>query len=316
MAINAKGRDISLWNNIQDWDLFSAANDFVLIRTGQNNYEDKMFRSHYAEAKKRKMRIGLWHFVQPNLVNATEQAMTFVKIYKSLPVRERIIALDCEDISFKTELGYSVTTPIGKSQYTWLVSTMVNTIIREIPDIRIGIYTRKFFWNEWVYTPGTPYTFNGVQYVTPDWSKYWLWVASYNAGSPYLPAPWQTWTFWQDGADLTAGCDRKVDRDTFNGTPQAMDTFFGIPQPVTPPVIVTPPIVVPPTVTPKVVIPKTALRVRKDPSLTARIIGTSSAGEVFELASQEKIVSGGVTYVPIKTYIAIEQNGQKLADLK
>ena len=169
---NAKGRDISLWNVIQNWDLFAAANDFVLIRTGQNNYEDRLFRSHYQEAKKRRMRIGLWHFVQPNLVNAHEQAMTFVKIYKSLPEQERIIALDCEDISFKTELGYSITTPLTKSQYTWLVSTMLNDIMREIPGVRIGIYTRKSFWNQWVHTPGTPYSFNGVPYVTPDWSKF------------------------------------------------------------------------------------------------------------------------------------------------
>lgn len=312
---NAKGRDISLWNVIQDWDLFAAANDFVLIRTGQNNYEDKMLRSHYAEALKRKMRIGLWHFVQPNLVNAEEQAMKFVSIYKSLPRQEKMIALDCEDISFKTETGYNVTTPLGKSQYTWLVSTMINVIQRELPGLRVGIYTRKFFWNEWVYTPGTPYTFNGRQYTTPDWSKNWLWVASYNAGAPYLPTPWLTWTFWQDGADITAGADRKVDRDYFNGAPQAMDAFFGIPSVTPPPVVVLPP-VTPPTTVPKVVIPKTTLRIRKDPSLTARVIGTSIAGEVFELASQEKIVSGGVTYVPIKTYIAIEQNGQKLADLK
>jgi GH25 family lysozyme M1 (1,4-beta-N-acetylmuramidase) len=312
---NAHGRDISLWNKIDNWDLFSAANDFALIRTGQNNYEDPQFRDHYNNALKKNMRIGLWHFVQPNLTNAEEQAGKFISIYKSLPRKEKIVALDCEDISFKTETGYNTTTPLGKSQYTWLVATMISLIQRDIPGIRVGIYTRKFFWNEWVYTPGTPYTFGGVKYITPDFSKNWLWVASYNAGAPYLPAPWLTWTIWQDGADLTPGAERKVDRDYYNGTPESMDAFFGIPTVSLPPVVI-PPVVTPPTTIPKVVVPKTTLRLRKDPSLTARIIGTSSAGEIFELASQEKIVSGGVTYVPIKTYIAIEQNGQKLADLK
>lgn len=45
-----------------------------------------------------------------------------------------------------------------------------------------------------------------------------LWIANYGVGSPEVPAPWKTWTFWQHS-------DTPVDTDYFNGTEAQLRAF-------------------------------------------------------------------------------------------
>lgn len=52
-------------------------------------------------------------------------------------------------------------------------------------------------------------------------SWYW-WVADYGVMQPKMAAPWDRWTFWQNG-------DSPVDTDTFNGTEDQLLAFTRMP---------------------------------------------------------------------------------------
>jgi lysozyme len=67
----------------------------------------------------------------------------------------------------------------------------------------------------------------------------WLWISQYGP-TAVIPPAWKAWTMWQytDGAigpqpHTVAGVGA-CDRDTFNGTPDALNTFW-TPPPVAPP---------------------------------------------------------------------------------
>jgi GH25 family lysozyme M1 (1,4-beta-N-acetylmuramidase) len=52
--------------------------------------------------------------------------------------------------------------------------------------------------------------------------KWYLWLADYGVSSPAVPAPWQQWTFWQNG-------DTPIDTDRFNGDEAALLAFTRMP---------------------------------------------------------------------------------------
>jgi lysozyme len=49
-----------------------------------------------------------------------------------------------------------------------------------------------------------------------------LWIANYGVLHPHVPAPWDTWTFWQAG-------ENPVDTDRFNGTHGQLLAFCRMP---------------------------------------------------------------------------------------
>jgi lysozyme len=73
----------------------------------------------------------------------------------------------------------------------------------------------------------------------PVLTNCWLWISQY-ASTAVIPPAWKAWTMWQytDGAagpqPHTVNGVGACDRDTFNGTPDALQTFWNA-VPVTPP---------------------------------------------------------------------------------
>jgi len=70
-----------------------------------------------------------------------------------------------------------------------------------------------------------------LPYMNPAWaeaggsagmSSWFLWIAHYGVSRPSVPAPWQTWTFWQY-------TDEPVDGDRYYGTEQQLLEFCRMP---------------------------------------------------------------------------------------
>jgi hypothetical protein len=69
-----------------------------------------------------------------------------------------------------------------------------------------------------------------------------LWLANYKVSAPYLPKPWQKWTFWQwteagYGQDYGVNQyeERAVDLNYFNGSVEELAAFCNASVPSTPP---------------------------------------------------------------------------------
>lgn len=227
-------RDLSVWNKIVSWQRFAKVTAGVLLRTSQNNWEDTSFRSKYAAAIAEKMRVAIWHFVEPDKAPGP-QADTFAGIYKSLPQNHRKW-LDCEEIHYWTRdvpAREVYIKPKSPQQYTYLLKVMLDRLEADDPNNLPGIYTRKTFWDDWTLPANEKFWYEGKQYTTPDWGKYLLWNAYYGTTMPqyYIPLEWraeQNWTFWQDGAFLVDGAEGVIDHNFFNGTLAELDEVFAV----------------------------------------------------------------------------------------
>jgi len=266
----AKACDMSMYNRVISWPALSKAVDMVLLKSSQNNYIDSTFRDKWANAQANNIRTGVWHFYHPN-VDYGIQSKTFLDIYNTLNPKPKAIALDCEDISYKTSEGtWARVDPNSKQEYTlWVMNWL--TVVERSTGVVPGIYTRKSFWDNWVCRSGEKFVYSGKEFTAPDWSRYWLWVANYYVTNPAIPLDWKTWKFWQWGTYQTDGIQTPVDADWYNGTVQDMDAWLGTPPkpPVTPPV--DPVVPVKPTLRYKA---NATINIRSYPNTYAPIVGT------------------------------------------
>jgi GH25 family lysozyme M1 (1,4-beta-N-acetylmuramidase) len=260
--------DVSQWNVITDWALLKESCEGILIKSSQGIVEDPTFRLKFAGSKSNDMRVGIWHFYQPDM-DWKIQADAFLKIYNSLPASQKPpwIGLDCEESAWVDDKGVKHTDlPPSVAIYSaglaqWLITIVVET------KITPTIYTRASWWNQWV-TPG-------------HWNIYPLWVAHYGVVKPTLPRDWagNQWQFWQWGESQTPGIKMPVDSDWFDGTEEELDVLFGIGAvPITPaPVVPTPPPLA--TILFKVEITAPTLNKRTGPGTKYPVVAQLKAGD-------------------------------------
>lgn len=56
----------------------------------------------------------------------------------------------------------------------------------------------------------------------------WFWRAQYGGSSPLVPPTWSTWTMWQyTSSGVVSGISGSCDRDTFNGSMDALFQLWG-----------------------------------------------------------------------------------------
>jgi murein DD-endopeptidase MepM/ murein hydrolase activator NlpD len=226
----ATTRDISFYNAITSWATFKANTDMVILRTSQKDWEDRSFRSHWAGARSVAMRIGLYHFMHPDF-DGHIQAHFFAQLYKSLGVKIRFVALDCEAVDYwdRTDPQNPVHVqiyPTSKEEYTFWIMQWLSSTEQDLGIIPL-IYTSQGFWDYYVIRSNTKFMYNGVEYTTPDWSRHPLWVANYDVLVPNLPKDWKTWIMWQNTANLIAGASGNIDHNYVNGTVADLDIFLG-----------------------------------------------------------------------------------------
>ena len=208
-----------------DWNRVRELGIGILIRGGQYNYEDSLFRTHYNNAVTHGVPFGMYWFVQPDKP-PTLQLNKLFEVYDSLAVKPKVIAIDVEPIVYT---GVSIYPPTPEIHSYWLMVFLAE--IEKHTGLVPVIYTRQNYWDEWVRRSGTRILYNGMPYILPDWSHYPLWIASWTVYTQNIriPLDWTVWKIWQyeGGTGRQDGIIGPVDKNYFNGTQEEMVEFFG-----------------------------------------------------------------------------------------
>lgn len=229
-----------------DWQKLKALGVGIIARGGQSDFTDNLFLQHYKGAQSAGVPFGMYWFYQPNLSHVAQLA-ALLKVYDALAVKPKVICIDVENIAYVDAYGtkINILPPSVDVHSVWMMKMLSG--IEQSTGVIPGVYTRADYWNTWVKRSGASVNVGGTNYVMPDWSHYWLWIASWLNYSTdiRIPSDWKTWKVWQyeGGSGRQDGITGPTDLDYYNGSQAEMEAFFGTIVPV-PPVV--PPVVPPP----------------------------------------------------------------------
>jgi GH25 family lysozyme M1 (1,4-beta-N-acetylmuramidase) len=190
------------------WSQVAASGQsFAVIKaTESTTYTNPYEQGDVAGARQAGLRVGLYHFARPSLVNGSAPADAIAEAdYFSHQVSAVTGAQLPPTLDLEVNGGLSV------SQLTAWTSAFL-TRVQTDTGRRPMIYTGPYFWNT---------SMGGSTAFT----SYPLWEAHYTtASNPQAFGGWSGWTIWQwsDGAyaspDAVQGISGTVDRDRFAGT--------------------------------------------------------------------------------------------------
>lgn len=230
--MNIIGPDVSFYQDKPDTErgidfarMKAAGAQFVIIRAGQNLWEDNEFDISWKASKGILPRGSYWFYdsrVDPKL-----QARKWISAFADpADLGELPLWCDFEDTYKGPFHGW-------RHWYTFMVELQ-----RLAPGKQLGIYTGYYYWKE--NTLGV-----SIPIASLDWFKqFFLWIANYGVTSPLVPLPWNTWTLWQytdNGDGPKYGVESlNIDLNYFNGNEDALRAAFGLdaaqpdPEPETP----------------------------------------------------------------------------------
>jgi GH25 family lysozyme M1 (1,4-beta-N-acetylmuramidase) len=219
--------DISKWQCTQDdsrlfdFDVYETSDGiFVIVKASQGTVADVRFSYYVTELTKRDEPFGAYHFGDtryPSRVSAKYFAEQCNELESQKPKgikSGKLITkywLDVERYGF----GWR-STPAKVYNRTWIREFLDE--FRKHTDVKIGIYTSKSHWEE---------------YVEPmeEIHELDLWIANYYTSYPKIPTDWsnykKSWLLWQFCASCTgcASCGKiygaasvSIDSNKFNGT--------------------------------------------------------------------------------------------------
>lgn len=188
-----KGIDVSKWQKLNDYgdSVELGHTDFIIVKaTEGKTYNDPMFEYHIAEAIRRGMLIGAYHYARPENNGAEVEAIHFVTRVKELNlIGKAILALDYEGVAHN----------YGE---TWALQ-FLNKVF-ELTGVRPLIYMGGS---------------EVKKYPSVAKANYGLWVARWGSepSQSYIQ-PWTVKALWQlRGAPL--------DLDYFYGTRQTWEKY-------------------------------------------------------------------------------------------
>lgn len=210
----------------------------VAIRMSQDNFEDSKWQEHSTGAIQVGMPFFPFHFVQPN-DGPNAQIEISRELWNRLPFKPGMFGLDVENIAYTIYEADGVTIrekvnilPPSKERFTLWLMQLIDGIMRVtgLDAAHIVIYTRADYWNAWVLRSGTKFRLDGIDYTTPIWNKFKLWIASWlnYVKDIRLPLDWTEWFIWQyeGGTGRLPHISGPVDRDKFNGTEATLISFL------------------------------------------------------------------------------------------
>lgn len=202
------GTDCSFWQDddetpqkIDFHKMKDAGAEFVILRAGQNKWQDEDFKDYWKDSKGILPRGSYWFY--DSRVDPKIQARLWVSTLGD-NLGELPMFCDFEDTYRGAFHGW-------KQWYNFMVELQ-----RLLPEKQLGIYTAYYYWIE-----------NTLQVGIPSISLQWfaqfpLWIANYGVTTPLVPRPWSTWDIHQftDNGDGTKyGVESlNIDLNYFNGT--------------------------------------------------------------------------------------------------
>lgn len=169
---------------------------FAFVKaTESDSYVNPYYSSDDTRARRAGIYTGAYHFAQPSVGSAGDQARYFVSQGGSFHQQGDLPpVLDLEQAN-----GLGVRQLRGWVR-RWLAT--VESLTKRKPLI----YTSPSFWS--VYMGNTA-----------EFTKYRLWVANYNVDQPTVPGAWPRWTFWQwTSTGRVDGISGDVDVNAFQGS--------------------------------------------------------------------------------------------------
>ena len=207
------GIDVSAYQGQVDWAAVAAGGaKFAYVRASeQAGIADSYFTANYQAAKANGLYAGAYHRARPDLSSGKAQADYFldhagyISDGKTLPPM-----LDIEWPRAEWT-GLDACYNMTPAQMSSWISGFVTEVAKRTGQ-RAMIYTNTNWWNQ---CTGS----------NPGFGSYPLFIASYTASPPLLPAGWTTWTFWQysDSGTLPG------DQDVFSGDPTGLTRLTGAP---------------------------------------------------------------------------------------
>lgn len=131
-----------------NWSRIKELGIGIIMRGGQANYEDALFRTHYNNAVKYKVPFGIYWFFQPNM-DYSYQLTAFMRLYDSLSVKPKQLFIDVEPIVYP---NVSIYPPSVDMHSYWLMKFLKG--IEDHTKIKATIYTRADYWDVWVKRSG------------------------------------------------------------------------------------------------------------------------------------------------------------------
>lgn len=191
-----------------------AANaGYVIIRAGQNVWEDKKFDVSWAASKGWLPRGSYWFY--DSRIDPKIQAQKYISCFAD-PKDMGELPLWCD---FEDTYGG----PFGTWRHWY---DFIETLKLIAPEKAIGIYTGYYYWTERT----LPHLITPAQLAY--FKQHPLWIANYNVTAPMVPKPWDTWTLWQftdNGNGPLYGVESKnIDLNYFNGDATAFLAEFGL----------------------------------------------------------------------------------------
>jgi lysozyme len=180
------GIDVSHYQGEVNWPAVAESGVvFAFIKATDGIADvDPRFARNWAGAKAAGILRGAYHFFRPSL-DSERQAAHFLG------------AVPVDDMALAPALDVEITDGLERAALQQGIRTWLETVQAALGGKPV-VYTDPTFWRS---------------SVAADFSAYPLWLACY-AGEPEIPAPWQTWTFWQHSdAGQVNGILGQVDLD-------------------------------------------------------------------------------------------------------
>ena len=176
--------DISFYQGLVDWVKLRSKTDAVIIRVGQNLWEDEQFERNYAQAKLQDMLRGLYWFFDDR-ISPKAQADKFFSIVGNTDLPEMEIWADWER------------TYGGKYSSIASVVEFMKYLEQYYPRCIVGTYT-GYYWMRERSNPilhATQYSFMGAH---PLWESWY----TNNPANVKTPLPWSALLLWQKGTPV------------------------------------------------------------------------------------------------------------------
>lgn len=174
---------------------------YVIIRAGQNSWQDKCFNKNWSKAKLANLPRGSYWFYDSR-VSPKKQAELWMEI----------LGADRGELPLFADFEDEYRGPYGKWNDFY---DFLETLNELAPEKEKAIYTAYYYWVERTISVGIP--IQSLNYF----KQYPLWIANYGVSKPLVPKPWDDWTFWQftaKGDGLLYGVESKnIDLNYFNG---------------------------------------------------------------------------------------------------
>lgn len=209
--------DVSFYQGNINWEVMRSRTDAVIIRGGQNTWEDPRFRRNWGEAKRLGMKRGTYWFYDDRTSPGAQAQLLASLLQDDLPEME--VWCDWE----KSYGGSFAGLPN--------VVAFMQAIEDRLPDVQVGMYTGYYWFRE-----NTSAITNASQFTYLKDKP--LWLAYYgNAAEIRIPAPWTSLLLWQYGTPAVGaeyGVETtEIDMNYFNGTQSDFEQRYGT---TTPPI--------------------------------------------------------------------------------